>query len=100
MRSPERRVARTVHTTGFLVQVSPSHLPQLISHLDSDHDIEVHLTDPPTGRLIAVLQSEDVATVVGRIEQLRQLPDVLLAEPIYTRCDEDLESEGQEAGTQ
>ena len=90
--------------SGILVVVPPERLGEAVDTLNAMPGVEVHHTDPATGRIVVTQEEETVGAEVDGLKRIKALPHVILAEMVYHHFEEsteiiqelpsDLESEG------
>jgi len=72
-----------MNLSGILVVTQPTNLDALVALLDQQPGIEVHHTDPSSGRIILVQEAESVDEEVAGLKRLKRLPGIVLAELVY-----------------
>jgi len=80
-----------VNLSGILVVVAPSKTRETIQQLEALPGVEVHHSDPPTGRIIVVQEAPSIRDEVAGLERIKSLPNIVLAEMVEHRFDEDRE---------
>jgi len=75
------------HYSGVLVHVDPARFAPGLGALAAVAGVEVHQTDPPSGRCVAVLESADRPGQEALFERLRALPAVRSVELVYHLID-------------
>lgn len=78
-----------MNLSGILVMTKPEHLKAVIDSLNDRADIEVHQTDADSGRIIAVLEAEDIHGEIAALREIKTLPFVIMAEMVYHYLAED-----------
>ena len=78
-----------MNVSGILVVVQPDRFAAGLDSLRSLPGIEVHQNDPDTGRTVVTQEAETVGAEVDGLKAIKALPDVLYAELVYHRFDED-----------
>jgi nitrate reductase NapD len=78
-----------MNLSGILVITKPEHLDAVVSSLDGRDDVEVHQTDTESGRIIAVLEAEDIHAEISALREIKKLPFVIMAEMVYHYLAED-----------
>lgn len=73
--------------SAILVMFEPPLSPACSARLDALPGVEVFRRDPPTGRLIAVLESDTLDAQRDTLQRIQLLPGVLLAELVYQYLD-------------
>ncbi len=75
--------------SGILVVVPKNRLSRVISSLKTVPGVSVHHTDPRTGRIVATLEADTTSAEIDGLQQIKALPDVLLAELVYHYLEQD-----------
>jgi nitrate reductase NapD len=68
-----------VTVSGIVVACRPEHLAAMADVVNEFSWAEVHYTDPD-GRLVVVIEADDVEQSMDRLKELQKLPRVLMAE--------------------
>ena len=82
-----------MNLSGILVVVPPERLSECAADLETLPGVEVHHTDPATGRLIVVQEADDVDAETAGLLAIKARPHVRLAEMVYHY----FENEGDES---
>lgn len=87
--------------SGILIRLQPDAWDEGLARLGAVPDIEIHHREAETGRVIVVVESEGLAGQEGALKAIRDLPGVILAEPVYHYAPEPAtpESGTPESGT-
>jgi nitrate reductase NapD len=72
-----------MNLSGILVIVPPQHLEASVTALDALEGVEVHITEPDTGRIVVVQEAASVGEEVDGLKRIKQLPHVVTAEMVY-----------------
>jgi nitrate reductase NapD len=72
-----------VNLSAILVAVPPERLADCAADLETLPGVEVHHTDPATGRLIVVQEADDVDAEMAGLLAIKARPHVRLAELVY-----------------
>lgn len=72
-----------MNLSGILVVVPPERLSECAADLQTLPGVEVHHTDPATGRLIVVQEADDVDAEMAGLIAIKARPHVRLAEMVY-----------------
>lgn len=72
-----------MNLSGILVVVPPERLADCAADLRTLEGVEVHHTDPATGRLIVVQEAPDVDAEMAGFLAIRGRPHVVSAEMVY-----------------
>jgi nitrate reductase NapD len=79
----------TVNVSGLLVVVHTDHFDAGLDAIRALPGLEVHQTDPATGRAVVTQEAESVGAEVEGLKRIKALPQVRYAELVYHRFDED-----------
>ena len=71
-----------MNLSGILVVVPPERLAECAADLATLPGVEIHHTDPATGRLIVVQEAPDVAAEMAGLAAIKARPHVRLAEMV------------------
>jgi len=80
-----------MNISGILVIVPPAHVNVTIAALDCLGGIDVHQSEPETGRIIITQEAETIQSEVEGLKRIKALPHVILAEMVYHCFEEDKE---------
>ena len=69
--------------SGILVRLRPDDWDTGRRRLAALPDIEVHHEEAETGRIIVVVESDGLSGHENALKAIRDLPGVILAEPVY-----------------
>ena len=83
--------------SGILVRLQPDAWDEGLNRLGALTTIEIHHREPQTGRVIVVVESEGLAGQEAALKAIRDLPGVILAEPVYHYAPEDAPEDAAEA---
>lgn len=72
-----------MNLSGILVVAKPQWLAQVTESLRDIQGVEMHQADEQTGRIIAVLEAEDINAEIQRLKEIKALPHVIMAEMVY-----------------
>ena len=72
-----------MNLSGIVVVVPPERLADCAADLATLPGVEVHHTDPATGRLIVVQEADDVAAEMAGLMVIKARPHVRMAEMVY-----------------
>lgn len=78
-----------MNLSGILVISRPDRLEATVRNLKALPGVEVHLTDPSTGRIVLVQEAEDVCAEVDGLKAIQSLPNIVLAEMVYHYFEDD-----------
>jgi nitrate reductase NapD len=94
-----------MNVSGILVVVPPGQLSTSIETLNGLDGVDVHYSDPDSGRIVVTQEADNIAAEVEGLKRIKALPHVILAEMVY-HCFEDdseiiatLPAEFSEAGS-
>ncbi|MFB1489184.1 MULTISPECIES: chaperone NapD [unclassified Thiocapsa] len=77
-----------MNISGILVIVPPGRIEDVRLKLNGLPGVEVHHTEPETGRLVVVQEAETVDQEVAALCRIKALSGVMLAEMVYHVFDE------------
>ena len=80
-----------MNISGILVVVPPERLEEAIADLSLLPGVDVHHTDPATGRIVVTQEGETIGAEVDGLRQIKALPYVILAEMVYHQFEESTE---------
>ena len=80
-----------MNVSGILVVVSPEHVATSIEVLNRLDGIDVHQSDPETGRIVITQEADTIQSEVDGLKRIKALPHVILAEMVYHCFEEDNE---------
>jgi nitrate reductase NapAB chaperone NapD len=72
-----------MHYSGILVLCRPGATYECVRELSACHGVDVYTSDPSTGRVVIVLESETLAGQESGLLSLQSLPHTLAAELVY-----------------
>ena len=72
-----------MNLSGILVVVPPERMAECATDLATLPGVEVHHSDPATGRLIVVQEADDVAAEMAGLTAIKARPHVRMAEMVY-----------------
>jgi nitrate reductase NapAB chaperone NapD len=75
--------------SGILVVTAPAHVDACRRALEELRGVEVHHWHGESGRIVVVHESDSVTEQEERLAEMRSLPHVALAEPVYHYVDTD-----------
>ena len=84
--------------SGILVITSPAHVDTCRRHLEELAGVEVHHWHLESGRIVIVHESDSVTDQEERLIEIRSVPHVILAEPVYHYVDTDPSADESAAG--
>ena len=73
--------------SGVLVVAKPEHQSQVRTALEVFPWAEVHHEDPD-GRLVVTIEADDTDQAIARLQQVKELPRVVLAEMVEHHLDD------------
>ena len=77
-----------MNVSGILVVVPPGRLSTSIETLNGLDGVDVHYSDPDSGRIVVTQEAENIAAEVEGLKRIKALPHVVMAEMVY-HCFED-----------
>ena len=78
-----------MNVSGILVVTPVAALDATVAALDGLPGVDVHHTDPRTGRIIVTQEARSVGEEVEGLERIKALPDVILAEMVHHHFEDD-----------
>jgi len=72
-----------MNISGILVVVPSDRIASSIASLNAIPGVSVHYTEPSTGRIIVTQEAETTSAEIDGLQQIKALPDVVLAELVY-----------------
>lgn len=83
-------MAETVSISSVLVLSPPGQLAAITQQMAELPGVEVHYTDPVTGRVVATLEASGVEDQQDGLRRIQALPHVIQAEMAFHYCESDL----------
>lgn len=80
---------KAMNLSGVLVVAHPENLSSVAQALSALPGVEVHQQDPRSGRLVAVLEAEDIQAEIDLLRRVKSVPGVTLAEMVTHYFGED-----------
>jgi nitrate reductase NapD len=80
-----------MNISGILVVVPTDRTEESLLALGALPGVEVHHTDPATGRIVVTQEAETVGEEVEALRRIKALPHVVLAEMVYHHFEESTE---------
>lgn len=78
-----------MNLSGILVVSKPEWTVEVVASLVGLQGIEVHQSDPASGRIIVVQEAADIHAELDAIKRIKVLPHVIMAEMVYHYIAED-----------
>ncbi len=78
-----------MNLSGILVVSKPERMAEVVTSLAALQGIEVHQSDPASGRIIVVQEAVDIHAELEAIKRIKVLPHVIMAEMVYHYIAED-----------
>jgi nitrate reductase NapD len=78
-----------MNLSGIYVLVVPDQFKSCVNEISQLPGVEVHYMEPEAGRLIVTLDTESDNAQVDGLKSIQALPNVILAELVYHRFDEE-----------
>jgi len=78
-----------MNLSGILVIAKPEWVPQVVSDLTALDGLEVHQTDPASGRIIVVQEAADIHAEIEGVKRIKAMPHVVMADMVYHYFAED-----------
>jgi nitrate reductase NapD len=83
---------REMNVSGILVITPSSRLHDTIDRLNALPGVEVHHTDPATGRIVVTQEADSVPAEVDGLQRIKALPHIILAEMVHHCFEDDRET--------
>jgi nitrate reductase NapAB chaperone NapD len=77
--------------SGILVMARPQNFPAVNDALNALEGVEVFQQEPETGRIVAVLEAENIKAETDMLQSIKALPGVAVAEMVYHYFEDDKE---------
>jgi nitrate reductase NapAB chaperone NapD len=77
--------------SGILVMARPENLPTVVQSLNALEGVEVFQQDGENGRVVAVLEAENIRAETDILQTIKALPGVAAAEMVYHYFEDDHE---------
>jgi nitrate reductase NapD len=81
---------KSMMISGVLVVAKPEHQSQVRTALEVLPWAEVHHEDPD-GRLVITIEADDTDQAIARLQEVKEVPQVVLAEMVEHYVDDDRE---------
>ncbi len=78
-----------MNLSGILVVSKPEWVSQVVADLAAQDGIEVHQTDPESGRIIVVQEAADIHAEIEGVKRIKAMPHVVMADMVYHYFAED-----------
>lgn len=78
-----------MNLSGILVISKPEWVSQVVADLALQEGIEVHQTDPDSGRIIVVQEAADIHAEIEGVKRIKAMPHVVMADMVYHYFAED-----------
>jgi periplasmic nitrate reductase NapD len=72
-----------MNLSGILVIVTPEWVETVVTELNAMEGVEVHQTDPVTGRIIVVQEATDIHAEIEGVKRIKAMPHVVMADMVY-----------------
>ncbi len=72
-----------MNLSGILVIAKPEWVPQVVADLAAQEGLEVHQTDPESGRIIVVQEATDIHAEIEGVKRIKAMPHVVMADMVY-----------------
>ena len=80
-----------MNLSGILVIAAPGRLEVTVERLNALDGVEVHYQDAATGKIVVVQEAAVVRDEVDGLKRIKALPDIILAEMVHHRFEDDNE---------
>lgn len=78
-----------MNISGILVITPAEQLQSTIDNLNALPGVDVHHTDPETGRIVVTQEAGSVHAEVDGLKRIKALPHIILAEMVHHHFEED-----------
>ena len=78
-----------LNVSGILVITPAERLQQTILRLSGLPGVDVHHTDPATGRIVVTQEADSVHAEIDGLKRIKALPHIILAEMVHHHFEED-----------
>lgn len=78
-----------MNLSGILVVAKPEWVEQVVADLAAQDGLEVHQTDPESGRIIVVQEATDIYAEIEGVKRIKAMPHVVMADMVYHYFAED-----------
>jgi nitrate reductase NapAB chaperone NapD len=76
-----------MHYSGIVIVSSPARFEESLRGLEALDGLEVHASDPKSGRIVAVQETASLEEQQAALRRIQALPHVTLAAPVYHYVD-------------
>ncbi len=80
-----------MNVSGILVITPSDRLQDTIRRLNALPGVDVHHTDPETGRIVVTQEADSVHAEVDGLKRIKELPHIILAELVHHHFEDDQE---------
>ncbi|MBD3867490.1 MAG: chaperone NapD [Acidobacteria bacterium] len=84
-----------MNISGILVITPAEQLQSTIDNLNALPGVEVHHTDPETGRIVVTQEAGSVHGEVDGLKRIKALPHIILAEMVHHHFEDDRQPIGR-----
>lgn len=88
-----------MNISGILVVTRPVHMSAVADALRALPGVDVYQQDPATGRIIVAQEAQSVGAEVDGFQRIRTLPNVISAQLVYHRFDQETAAASPEQPT-
>lgn len=81
-----------MNLSGILVMVPPEHMDACVTSLETLPGVDVHQRDAAAGRIIVTQEAESISAEVEGLKLIKALPNVISADLVYHRFEQDGET--------
>ena len=81
-----------MNISGILVITPAGRLQNTLEALSALPGVEVHHTDPATGRIVITQEAASIQAEVDGLKRIKALPHIILAEMIHHHFEQDRET--------
>lgn len=81
-----------MNISSAVVITEPEHVEEVIKELEESGLCEVYFHDKEKGKIIIIIEGEDVNEETFKLRQIQMIPNVLAANMVYSYSEEEWES--------
>ena len=80
-----------MNISGILVITPADRLQETMAALSALPGVDVHHTDPDTGRIVVTQEADSIHAEVDGLKRIKALPHIILAEMVHHHFEDDRE---------
>ncbi|MDQ7056570.1 MAG: chaperone NapD [Persephonella sp.] len=81
-----------MNISSAVVITEPEHIQEVLQSLEESGLCEVYFHDDKSGKIVIIIEGEDVNEETFKLKQIQTLPHVLFANMVYSYSEEEWES--------